>query len=199
MGWFREKPYTPYGIQITGTFDSGWALDYHRIKQQGKWRRTTIGERVYRLKDRGHKASGRWLAKICVEFLCKLNPPWTVDLILAMPSARPRWKRTAAEYVAGKVAKALRIPYQHRAIEKRRATRFVKEAISNEQKKQIIQDTMSVPHPETIEGKRILLMDDLIKSGVTSDEAIRALREANPVWIGFLVWTIAGKKKQPLE
>lgn len=199
MSWFRKKPYAPPGIQITGAFDSGWALDYHGIKQHGEWRRTTIGEQVYRLKYRGHKASGRWLANICVEFLCSLNPPWAVDLILAMPPARPRWKRTAAEYVAGKVAKALRIPYQHRAIEKRRATRFVKEAVSKEQKQQIIQGTMSVSHPEQIEGRRILLMDDLIKSGITSDEAIRALREANPAWIGFLVWTIAGKRKQPLE
>jgi predicted amidophosphoribosyltransferase len=119
--------------------------------------------------------------------------------MLAMPPSRPRWKPTAAEYVTRKVAKELRIPYQHRAIEKRRATRFVKEAISPEQKQQIIQGTMSASHPEHIEGKRILLMDDLTKSGATADEAIRALRESNPAWIGFLVWTIAGKKKQPLE
>ena len=199
MGWFRKKPYVSPGIQITGTFDSGWALDYHSTKQHGEWRRTTVGERVYRLKYRGHKASGRWLAKTCVEFLNNLNPIWTVDLILAIPPSRPRWKHTAAEYVAGKVAKVLRIPYQHRAIAKRRATRFVKEAISKEQKQQIIQDTMSVSHPETIEGKRILLMDDLIKSGITSDEAIRALREANPAWIGFLVWSIAGKRIHHLD
>ena len=80
MGWFHKETYLPTGIVLHGSFDSGWALDYHSTIQNGAWHRTIIGERVYRFKYRGQRASGRWLAKVCLEFLKHLDPPWEIEL-----------------------------------------------------------------------------------------------------------------------
>jgi predicted amidophosphoribosyltransferase len=201
MGWFRKETYLPPGISLTGPFEQGWALDNHSTREHGKWRRTVIGHRVYRFKYRGHRTSGRWLVKTAIRFLQHLDPPWNIDLILAVPPSRPRRRRTAVEYAAHKMARTLKVPFPIRELDKPYSTRYIKEAISKAQKREIIENTMLIHHPDLIRGKRILLMDDLIKSGTTCTEAVRAIREAEPAWIGFLVWSVAsgGKPAAQIE
>jgi len=190
MGWFRRESYLPPGFPLKGSFDSGWALDTHSSLQDSEWRRTVIGEKLYRFKYRGRRACGRWLARTCVNFLAYLEPHWDVDIILTVPSSRPTSRVSPAEYVAARIAKTIGIPCPFRILYKTRPTRYVKEATTFDHKQRIIGNTMAVRQPELIKGKRLLLIDDLYETGATSDEAIRALREADPAWIGFLAFTV---------
>jgi predicted amidophosphoribosyltransferase len=192
MGWFRKEIYTPPGVPLEGSFDDGWALDTHSCLLNSEWSRTVVGEKLYRFKYRGNRASGRWLARTCVYFLERFDPPWDIDIIISVPSSRPTSRLSSAEHIAAKIAKAIGASCLFRALYKTRPTRYVKEAMSFEHKKQIIENTMAVKHPELIKGKRLLLIDDLFETGATSDEAIRALRESNPTWIGFLAFTVVG-------
>jgi len=192
MGWFRKETYCPPGIPLQGSFDSGWALDVHGISRDGEWHRTTVGEKIYRLKYRGRRACGLWLARVCLKFLRRLDPPWEIDAIIAVPPSRPRRRLSPAETVSAKIARALGVPFLQGALYKTRPTRFVKEGLTFEQKQQIIRGTIALSKADMIEGKRILLMDDLFKSGATCEEAVLVLRSAFPAWIGFLTFTLAG-------
>jgi predicted amidophosphoribosyltransferase len=191
MVWFRKKIYAAPGIPLPGPFDVGFALDFHSVFKDDKWHRTIVGEQVYQLKYQGHAGSGRWLTKVCLQFLNRLSPPWQINIVLAMPPSRPRKKFTAVEIVASKIARKLNADFLFRELDKLRPTPYMKEAGTREQKHNIIHQTMVVHHPEKLITKRILLLDDLFESGATSSEAVRVLRETNPDWIGFLAWTVA--------
>ena len=190
MSWFRRESYIASGIPIQGSFDAGWVLDTHSSLQDGDWHRTVVGERLYRFKYRRSQASGRWLARTCVTFLEHLEPLWEVDLIAPVPSSRVSKKLSPAEYISAKIAKAIGASYPFRILYKTRPTRYIKEATTIEHRQRIIGNSMAVQQSDLIRGKRILLVDDLYETGATSDEAIRALREADPIWIGFLACTI---------
>jgi predicted amidophosphoribosyltransferase len=190
MGWFRRESCLPPGIPLVGSFDSGWALDTHSSLQYGEWRRTVVGEKLYRFKYRGNRSCGRWLARTCVDFLANLEPPLDVDLILTVPSSRPTSRLSPAEYVAARITTATGASCPFRMLYKTRPTRYIKEAMTYEHKRRIIGNTMAVRQPELIRGRKLLLIDDLYETGATSDEAIRALREADPAWIGFLAFTV---------
>jgi predicted amidophosphoribosyltransferase len=191
MLWFRKEVFSAPGIPLPGPFDAGFALDFHSIIQDDEWQRTKVGEHVYRFKYRGRAASGRWLARACVDFLDRLAPPWEVNAVLAMPPSRPRKKFSAVEIAASKIARKLNAIFLFRELDKLRPTSFMKDAVTPERKHEIIHHTMVIRHPEALMTKRILLLDDLFESGATCAEAVRALREADPAWIGFLAWTVA--------
>jgi len=191
MTWFGRKIYAAPGIPLPGPFDAGFALDFHSVLKDEDWHRTVVGEQVYQFKYCGHSASGRWLTRACLEFLNRFTPPWEINIVLAMPPSRPRKKLTAVEIVASKIARKLNATFLFRELDKLRPTSFMKEAGTPERKHDIIHNTMVVHHPEALNSKRILLLDDLFESGATSMEAVRVLREANPEWIGFLAWTVA--------
>jgi len=192
MGWFRKETYCPPGIPLQGSFDCGWALDNHTFPHGGGYHRTIVGEKVYQFKYRGRRSSGLWLAHACLEFLQHLDPRWEIDAIIAVPPSRPRTKLSPVEKVAARISRALHVPFLRRTLCKIRPTRFVKEALTFEQRQQIINGSMALRNSEMITDRRVLLVDDLFKTGATCEEAMRVLRAAHPVWIGFLALTRAG-------
>lgn len=177
----------PYGPQLLrGPWEEGWALDFHSRRIASGWRLTETGRLV-----RKYKYSGRIdLADRLVERIITLMEQYptlkAIDGIVPVPSSVKRLYDPVS--LLGQVlAQRLGVPLFSEALQKTRTTHLQKDLHTHAQKHANVADAFAVKGD--VQGKSLLVLDDLYDSGETLREVTRVLKRAGARSIKVLTLT----------
>lgn len=179
--------------RIYGPWNAGIVLDWHMLESKliGQDeaghsifdnQRTAIGELVFRFKYRNDEPALGDLVKLA------LNLFWgKFDLLIPMPPSNPG--RTVTKRIALGLSRGLDAPFSDTAIAKIKSTPQLKNVSDPETKRRMLDGVFSVDAAQ-VDGKRVLLVDDLYDSGATLEAATEALKaHAKPISINVIAMT----------
>jgi predicted amidophosphoribosyltransferase len=168
---------------LTGPWRAGWALDLHTISSvalgDGKYDtlRSEVGEALFRLKYHGDPQYVDPLAEAAVHFLGTLVIARSVAAILPVPPSDTTRLKQPVFDVARRVGELLPLVVDVDYLVKRRATSALKDISDPEERHQQLAGAFGV-RDDRYAGKRVLLFDDLYRSGETLAEITRTLMDA---------------------
>ncbi|MBW2053991.1 MAG: ComF family protein [Deltaproteobacteria bacterium] len=169
--------------QIQGEWSSGYALDFHTISSeylgndeygnpQYETNRSDMGEMLYRLKYKSDRSVLRIIVDTAAKFLS--NQDWHLDLIIPAPPSRMR-KFQPVINVAKGIAKSLGIKQCTDCVVKIKETPQLKDIYGFHERVELLKNAYAVVERE-VEGRNILLFDDLYRSGATLNSITQALK-----------------------
>jgi len=172
--------------QIKGNWISGYALDFHTLSSecigydeyghpQFDTKRSEIGELLYRLKYKSDKSVLRIIVDTSVEFLN--NKKWPVDLIVPVPPSRSVRRFQPVLAFAKGISNNTGIKLCTDCVVKIKETPELKNIYEFKERMEVLKDAYAVAKNE-IEGRNILLLDDLYRSGATLNMITKALKES---------------------
>lgn len=171
-------------VIISGPWDEGYALDRHTISsdflghdQFGNpmfdTKRTALGELVFRLKNRNDQSTIGAIADTLVKFI--KDRKLKFDLILPVPPSRERPFQPTVE-IARAVGAQLDIPKRAKYVRKVKKTPELKNVLDYSERVKLLKDAFEVD--PRVKGQRVLLLDDLYRSGATIKAVARAVQSA---------------------
>jgi competence protein ComFC len=190
--------------QIKGKWTSGYALDFHTLssehigddeygRPQFDTKRSDIGELLYRLKYKLDKSVLRIIVDTAVGFLNKKN--WSLDLIIPVPPSRKTRTFQPVVSVAKGISKLTDIKLCTDCVVKKKETLELKNVYEFNKRMEILKDAFAIVKEE-IEGKNIILFDDLYRSGATLNSITLALKnEGKAKEIYVLTLTMTRRKR----
>ncbi|GJL61168.1 MAG: hypothetical protein NPIRA03_40250 [Nitrospirales bacterium] len=170
--------------KLIGPWKEGYALDVHTVSsdylgedQFGNARyntkRSQVGELLYGLKYNKDKTAVKALAVTAAEFI--KSQGWNIDVIVSVPATTARKEQPVvllAEAIGGIIA----VPVSSSAIVKVKDLPPLKNVTDYNQRIELLTGAYKVFIQEVI-GQRVLLLDDLYRSGATLQEVCRCLIE----------------------
>src|SRR6185437_12730278 len=168
---------------IMGPWKAGFTLDEHTVSseflgynEQGHAQyetvRSEIGELLYQLKYQSDSSPVEHLSQVAADFISRKRLP--VDIVVPLPPSKQRRVQPVA-LIAESVARRLDIAYDSKALRKVRETPELKSMTELNDRKAALAGAFSAVG-ERLEGKSVLLLDDLYRSGASMEEAARAIR-----------------------
>ncbi len=119
---------------------------------------------------------GKLLAGVLANRIAELAP----DVVMAVPMHwTRRWHRgiNGPDILASCVARRLSLPLAGRALRRRQRTEPLEE-LSLAARMHTLRHVFAVRWPKSIQGRRVLLIDDVMTTGATCNSAARTLRAA---------------------
>jgi ATP-dependent DNA helicase RecQ len=175
----------PHPRLLVGSWDAGWALDFHSRFTGADWDRSQIGELAFRFKYR----QDRTVLPTLVEHLlalCTAHPRLTdVDALVPVPPSKPR-AFDPVRVLADALGTRLDQPVWP-VLAKTRLSAPQKELRTLAQKKANVAGAFVLQ--SQVRGKRLLVLDDLYDSGATLEEVTRVLRRGGAVRVYVLTLT----------
>jgi competence protein ComFC len=169
--------------EIRGSWDLGFVLDVHTISStmigynefghpEFDTVRSPLGELVYRLKYRGDKGAIPSIVEAITEFMktSEINP----DAVVPMPPSRLQRSFQPVIEVGSELAKTLGIAFNTTSLKKTKATPEMKDV--GDFPARVAALEASFVSDRDLEGKAVLLLDDLFQSGATMNVASRTLK-----------------------
>ncbi|HQU36045.1 MAG TPA: RecQ family ATP-dependent DNA helicase [Anaerolineales bacterium] len=170
---------------LKGNWHIGFALDFHSSYKGAEWNRSGVGDLVYRLKYESDSS----VLPALIEHARKLfdaHPEMSgFDIILPAPSSTSREFNPVHEFCKA-LSNAVGKPMQT-CVVKTRQTQPQKEMQTLPQKRDNVAGAFALNND--INGKRILLVDDLFDSGATLEEIARLLHKQGAANINILTLT----------
>ena len=182
-----------------GKNNSTYKMLYGRVKIEAaisllRFEKKGITQKLlHNLKYRGYEQIGVFLGKWLGATLKETAKNHTIDLVVPVPVHRKKLRKRGYNQVdkcAREIAKALEIEYNDRIL--------IKESNSSSQvnknrfKRWLTNQEVFKRNPKTnIEGKHILLVDDIITTGATMEACILVLSQAKNVKISIATMAIA--------
>ena len=174
--------FTP--IKIIGSWEIGYALDIHTINSElagynesGQETyvntRSEIGELLYRLKYNADKTVIHNIIEAIVKFIKNKD---AIDIIVPVPPSKERNIQPVL-LIAEELGRKLEIPVIN-CIKKTKDTPESKNIFNIDEKVNLSTNLYEVDRKQ-IEGKRILLFDDIYASGVTMNSITKELYKNN--------------------
>jgi predicted amidophosphoribosyltransferase len=168
--------------RIPGRWSAGFALDYHTISSdfvghdeyghpKFDTKRSELGELLYRLKYGSDSAVIVEIGAAATEFLRSWNPG--VGLIVPVPPSRTRGLQPVS-VLAETIGKNLGLPVRSDAVTRVKAVPQLKDVFEYDARVKLLHEAHSA-EPAIAEGKRILLFDDLFRSGATMNSITETL------------------------
>lgn len=183
----RHLPVEIHPKDIKGSWDAGYVLDLHTISStligynefghpEFDTQRSPLGELVYRLKYKGNRTA----ISAIVDAVAGFVRNWAIqpDMIIPMPPSKQRAAQPVVE-IATELGKALQIPVDTTSLKKTRATPQMKDVGDFSERVAALETAFAVD--KNVEGKRVLLIDDLLQSGATMNVVAQALRKQGNV------------------
>ncbi len=168
--------------EIRGSWDQGYVLDVHTISStmigynefghpEFDTLRSELGEMVYRLKYKGDKGV---IAPI-VEAIGEFVKNWGIhpDAVVPVPPSKQRSFQPVLA-IAGELARFMNLPLHIDSIKKTKATQQMKDLGDFAARAAALEAAFT--SDKALEGKAVLLFDDLFQSGATMDVAARTLK-----------------------
>jgi len=168
--------------EITGSWDQGYVLDVHTVSttligydEFGHLEFDTVqsylGDLVNRLK---YKSDNTVISPI-VETIVEFTNRWAIrpDAVVPMPPSKQRSVQPVLE-IAREVAESLKIPLSATSLQKFASTRRMKDVGDFTARVAALEEAFGTD--KTLEGKAVLLFDDLLQSGASMNVAARKLK-----------------------
>ena len=178
-------------VKITGAWDDGYCLDRHTISStmigynefghpEFDTQRSALGELIYRLKYKGDVGSIPFIVETAAHFI----RGWgiSLDQIIPMPPSKQRTMQPVFE-IASALASTLGIAVDTKSVSKTTSTLQMKDIGDYSARMVALESTIQVEGD--LDGKRVLLMDDLFQSGASMNVVARAIKDigrARPVY-----------------
>jgi len=148
---------------------------------------------LHNLKYRGHETIGEMLGQWLGNELKTLEEYKSVDLIIPVPVHKRKLRKRGYNQVAKfgvEIAKALNVPYIDHVLVKTSATKtqVFKKRIARWNN---FEEVFSVKNLDEIDGKHILLVDDIITTGATIEACANVLLKAKNIKISIATMAIA--------
>jgi predicted amidophosphoribosyltransferase len=176
--------------KIPGPWTDGYVLDVHSTGSdfvgydefghaQFVTTRTEIGDLLYRLK---YKADASALADIG-EASERFIRSWRIkfDLIVPVPPTRVR-KIQPLHQICDELAKRFRVPVVKAAVKKTSGAAELKNLYEFEARRRVLKDSVTTDR-RLVEGRSLLLVDDLIRSGATMSAVAEAITTAGASFV----------------
>jgi competence protein ComFC len=170
---------------IAGPWSHGFTLDQHTISAEFLGYdlherpmfdtvRSEVGELLFRCKYRGDLVASAELARVAAEFLRAegIAP----DVVVAVPPSRARPFQPLA-HIANGLAAWLGVPFDRASLRKVKDTPELKSMADMELRAALLADAFTV-EGNALDGKAVLLLDDLYRSGASMTVAARAVTDA---------------------
>lgn len=148
-------------------------------------KRSDLGELVFRLKNRSDRATLGPLAETAGEFVTQWQIP--IDAVVPVPPSRPRAFQPVVEIAKG-LGGRLSKPILANAVTKVRETPELKDIFDYAERQKLLEGAFAVDK-EAVQGLRLLLVDDLYRSGATAAIVARELIDAGAGAVYFLAMT----------
>jgi competence protein ComFC len=168
--------------EINGAWDQGYVLDVHTISStmigynefghpEFDTVRSQLGELVYRLKYKADKEAIPGVVEAVVSFMSG----WGIkpDAIVPMLPSKQRSFQPVVE-VAKELARILQIPLNTESLKKTKTTHQMKDVGDFAARVTALEAAFA--SDKGLEGKTVLLFDDLFQSGATMNVAARTLK-----------------------
>ncbi len=168
--------------EIRGSWDQGYVLDVHTISStmigynefghpEFDTLRSELGEMVYRMKYRGDKGA---IAPV-VEAIAEFVKSWGIhpDVIVPMPPSKVRSFQPVVE-IAAELARFQNIALNTESLKKTKTTQQMKDV--GDYGARVAALEVAFASDKALEGKTVLLFDDLFQSGATMNVAARTLK-----------------------
>ena len=160
-------------IELPGKWFMGKAYDYHTlassylgVDEQGirRWdtKYTEMGRLLHDLKY-GHKRVN--VSKIMDLVTARIKGLETFDCIIPVPASKPR-NFQPVEELAKELGRRKRVRVVN-ALKKKEAGVQIKDIVDLKERKKALENTLILAGDFDFSGKKILLLDDLFRSGVT--------------------------------
>lgn len=177
-GWALERRHT-IGSVHTGTGPTG-----HPIFDTTY---SPLGHLVFLLKNRGQDDAVESIADTAANFV--LGAGMKLDLIVPVPpsSERANGKNPTFMMVTA-IGARLGLATDLEAVKKVKATTALKNVEDPDERKSLLEGAFEA-QSEQVEGRRVLLVDDLYRSGVTASGVATALIEAGTREVYFIAMT----------
>lgn len=169
-------------IRIVGRWREGYALDVHTVSSTylgddefGHARfdsqRSPAGELLYRLKYHADNSVVPDLVEAASSFVRSWQPG--VQMLVPVPSSRPRPVQPVQVLGEG-IATALQIDFCPACVHRTRDAPQLKDVFGYDERWRLLAGLHEV-HRARVEGRRIVLFDDLFRSGATMNSITAAL------------------------
>ncbi len=170
--------------EIKGSWDAGYVLDRHTISStmigyneyghpEFDTQRSPLGELVYRLKYKGDKNAIPSIVEAVVLFL--RGRAIEADVLVPMPPSKVHRAYQPVIEIASELSKTLKIALDTASLRKRTITPQMKDIGDYAARVAVLETAFDVS--KDLEGKRILLIDDLLQSGATMNVVAKTLKE----------------------
>lgn len=130
------------------------------------------------------------LARTMARYMAPLRDRGDAPVVAPVPLHRWRlWGRgfNQAALIADQLARHWRFPVEHRLIERPRPTRSLK-GLSHNQRLKTVAGAFRIPDRGKVEGRTVILVDDVIASGATGEACARALKRAGAARVEMVSW-----------
>jgi predicted amidophosphoribosyltransferase len=183
--------------EITGRWQKGYALDQHTLKSeyvgdneyghpQFETTRSEIGELLFKLKYRNDQSVVEEIATAAAAYVKKWAP--NIDLVIPVTPSKVRAKQPVF-LVGAAIAKKLGIDFSSEIVTRREALPELKN-VSRDERTKLLKNAHDVEKAK-VNGRRVLLFDDLFQSGSTMNAISAALDEAGSKEVFALALTKA--------
>ena len=142
----------------------------------------TMQEEIAAFKFHGYRHEGERLSHLMAEYLLQEHPDWTTwaDVLTEVPlhANKLRFRGfNQAEILCEGLAKETGM-YHVPGVLERRVDTLPQSSLKAAQRKENLKNVFGVAKKEVIEGKRVLLLDDIFTTGATLQECTRTLLRA---------------------
>jgi len=170
---------------LIGSWQIGWSLGFHSRFAGSDWVRSGVGDLAYRLKYQGDASALPALVEQALELIRQQPALAQADCLVPVPPSTPRPFDPVTAFcttLAGKI----NLPLAPLVV-KTRQTKPQKELKTLAQKRANVAGAFA--SKGDINGKRILVVDDLFDSGATLDEITRLLLKHGAAYVNVLTLT----------
>jgi len=137
-------------------------------------RRTPLGDLLYKLKYREDRSVLPQIAATLHHFL--ESKTWKLDAVVPMPPSNPRRRVHTALEIAEALGKLSSLPVCGACIIKVKTTPQLKNVFDRTERERLLSSAFRAD-ARMAGGKRLLLLDDLYRSGATAQTAARVLMD----------------------
>ena len=174
------------------------APKYERAVAYGSYE-GALRELIHLLKYDGVRPAAAILGQMLSQTIARLEPGFSDRCVLVIPvplhvSKRKQREFNQAELIANAALKHLpgtRFELPTDVLARRRAT-LSQIGLSSHQRRENLRGAFSVPRPELVKAREVLLVDDVLTTGTTASECARVLRRAgaSKVWVATVARTL---------
>lgn len=171
--------------KIDGPWADGRVLDLHSTgseflghdefgREQFDTHRTEVGELLYRLKYRNDASALDEIGAVAEKFIRS----WRIKFDLIVPAPPTRTRRVQPLHqIANELGRRFQVPVVKAVAKKAAGAAELKNLREFHERQTVLQGALTV-NARAVAEKRVLLLDDLIRSGATLGAVAAALTEA---------------------